>query len=134
MSAFLFVLGLAVVTMTAVSVLFTLVLPRRPVGIERLTLVVNRTVRLVFVALSAWRGPTRARTPSSPHRSGGADHPAPGMGRHLDTRVRLMLTATTHAFGDGLLQSLTALFTVGRSTSAGRRTPGSTSPSAPSGW
>ena len=52
MDALLFVLGLLIVLGTVTSVLFTLVLPRQPAGIQRVTLLVNRSVRLVFVALS----------------------------------------------------------------------------------
>ncbi len=52
MSAFAFVLGFAIVLITGANVLFTLVLPRRPAGIERLSLVVNRTVRYLFLVLS----------------------------------------------------------------------------------
>ncbi len=48
----LFAVGLLIVLMTSASVLFTIVLPREPRGFERLALVVNRTVRLVFLGLS----------------------------------------------------------------------------------
>ena len=46
----------------------------------------------------------------------------------------LMLAAGTRSFSGGLLQSLTALFTVGAVHIGGAPTPASTSPSGPSGW
>jgi hypothetical protein len=52
MSAFLFAVGVLLVVVTATSVLFTMVLPRRPSGIEKASLLVNRSVRVVFVGLS----------------------------------------------------------------------------------
>ena len=49
----LFVIGLVIiVVVTVANVLFTLALPRRPAGIGHLSLVVNRTVRRLFLALS----------------------------------------------------------------------------------
>ena len=52
MNQFLFVLGVVVVCVTLAEVLLTMVLPRRPAGVERLTVFVNRSVRLLFVGLS----------------------------------------------------------------------------------
>ena len=52
MSHVLFAVGLVVVLATAGSVLFTIVLPREPKGLERLTSYVNRVVRVGFLALS----------------------------------------------------------------------------------
>ena len=52
MNGALFALGLLLVLFTAASVLFTIVLPRDPRGFERLSLYVNRAVRLSFLALS----------------------------------------------------------------------------------
>ncbi|MGD0379579.1 MAG: hypothetical protein ABSC30_06295 [Acidimicrobiales bacterium] len=52
MSGLVFALGLAIVVITAANVVFTLVLPRRPAGIERLSLVVNRVVRFLFLVVS----------------------------------------------------------------------------------
>ena len=48
----LFVLGVLVVSLNAASVLFTMVLPRRPSGIERTSLLVNRAVRNTVGAIS----------------------------------------------------------------------------------
>jgi hypothetical protein len=47
-----FVIGLVIVVVTVANVLFTLVLPRRPAGIDHLSLVVDRTVRRLLLALS----------------------------------------------------------------------------------
>ncbi len=52
MRAVLFALGAIVVLLTAAGVLFVLVLPRRPRGLERLSLLVLSIVRLTFAALS----------------------------------------------------------------------------------
>ena len=46
----LLAIGLAVVLVTLVNVIFTMVLPRRPFGIDRLTLRINRLVLLLFSA------------------------------------------------------------------------------------
>ena len=69
---FAFAIGLVIVVLTLTQVLFAMVLPRRPSGIERMTLVVNRAVRLAFVArCRGWPRRTRARTDCwrRPHRS-----------------------------------------------------------------
>src|ERR1700685_4246878 len=52
MNGLVFALGLVIVIITAANVVFTLVLPRRPAGIERLSLLVNRIVRFVFLVVS----------------------------------------------------------------------------------
>ena len=46
------IVGLVVVVMTVSDVVLTMILPRRPSGIERLSLQVNRCVRLCFVVAS----------------------------------------------------------------------------------
>ena len=114
MNPVLFALGLVLVLFTVASVLFTLVLPRQPAGIERLTLVVNRTVRLAFVGISRLAKSYEAKdsllAPTAPVAL---------VAQLLFWAVTLtlgfglMLTAVTHSLSDGLLQSLTALFTVG---------------------
>jgi len=122
---FLFVLGLLVVLLTVTSVLFTLVLPRQPVGIERVTLVVNRSVRLAFVALSrlakSYEGKDAILAPTAPVAL---------LAQLVFWAVTLvigfglMLMATVHSFTDGLLQALTALFTVGAVHLGGRANTG----------
>jgi hypothetical protein len=111
---FLFVLGLVIVLLTVASVLFTLVLPRQPKGIERLTLLVNRTVRLVFVGFSRLAESYEAKdailAPTAPVALVAQLLFWAVM---LTVGFGLMLTAATHSLSDGLLQSVTALFTVG---------------------
>ncbi len=125
MNQLLFALGLFVVLVTVTSVLFTLVLPRQPKGIERMTLVVNRSVRLVFVALSrlaeTYEGKDAILAPTAPvallaQLLFWAALLVLGFG--------LMLMGTVHSLPDGLLQSLTALFTVGAVHIGGRPNTG----------
>jgi hypothetical protein len=111
---FAFALGLIIVVLTLTQVLFALVLPRRPSGLERMTLMVNRSVRLAFVALSrlakTYEGKDRLLAPTGPVAlmvqllvwAAG-----------LAIGFALMLQPTVHSLADGLTQSVTALFTVG---------------------
>ena len=114
MSEFLFVLGLLIVCLTLAEVLFTMVLPRRPMGIERLTLAVNRAVRLVFVGLSriakTYEGKDAILAPTAPVAL------VAQLGfwaLSLVIGFALMLYPTVHSIPEGLLQALTAMFTVG---------------------
>ena len=121
MNQLLFVIGLALVLLTVTSVLFTLVLPRRPVGIERPTLAVNRAVRLLFVALSRL-GTTYERKDAilAPTAPVALLAQLLFWAATLVLGFGLMLSATVHSVSDGLLQSLTALFTVGAVHVGGR--------------
>jgi hypothetical protein len=121
MNQLLFALGLAIVLLTVVSVLFTLVLPRQPMGVERMTLVVNRTIRLVFVALSRM-GKTYERKDAilAPTAPVALLAQLLFWAMTLVLGFGLMLTATLHSLPDGLLQALTALFTVGAVHIGGR--------------
>jgi hypothetical protein len=109
-----YVLGLAIVMITITEILFVLVLPRQPFGIERLTLVVNRSVRLFFVGLSRF-----AATYEKKDAILAPTAPVALLGQILFWAASLvvgfgiMLIPTTHSLGLGLLQALTALFTVG---------------------
>ena len=47
-----YVIGLLINVVTVVSVLFILVLPRQPQGLEKLTVVVNKSVHFTFVAIA----------------------------------------------------------------------------------
>jgi hypothetical protein len=114
MSAFLFAVGVLLVVVTATSVVFTMVLPRRPSGIEKATLLVNRVVRLVFVGLSrfarTYEGKDALLAPTAPvalvvQLLFWAASFIVGFG--------LILQTTTHQISTGLLQAMTALFTVG---------------------
>ena len=121
MDALLFALGLLIVLGTVVSVLFTLVLPRQPAGIQRVTLLVNRSVRLVFVAMSRL-----ARSYEAKDAILAPTAPVALLVQLLFWAVALvlgfglMLYAAVHSVGDGLLQALTALFTVGAVHTGGR--------------
>ena len=125
MNALAFVVGLTTVLVTVVSVLFILVLPRRPTGLERLSLVVNRIVRLAFVALSRF-----ARTYEGKDAILAPTAPVALLAQllfwasSLVVGFALMLTSTTHSFGPALTQALTALFTVGTVHVGGRANAG----------
>jgi hypothetical protein len=110
----LFVLGIVVIVLTAGNVLFTMVLPRRPYGLDRITLRVNRIVLRSLSHLTRLAKTYEAKdamlAPAGPVAlvvqllawAGG-----------LTVGFGLLITATHHSIGDGLLQALTALFTVG---------------------
>jgi hypothetical protein len=110
----LFVLGLVIVCVTLAEVLLTMVLPRRPAGVERLTVFVNRSVRLVFVGLSrlasTYEGKDAILAPTAPVA---LIAQLLFWGASLILGFGLMLMPTVHSFSEALLQSLTALFTVG---------------------
>jgi hypothetical protein len=121
----LFIIGLLIVLGTVTSVLFTLVLPRQPVGLERITLVVNRVVRLGFVALSRL-----AKTYETKDAILAPTAPVALIAQllfwaaSLTLGFGLMLVPTEHSLSDGLLQALTALFTVGAIHLGGRENTG----------
>ncbi len=121
MRPLLFALGLVVVLLTVVSVLFTLVLPRQPTGAERLTLVVNRTVRLAFVALSRL-GTTYERKDAilAPTAPVALLAQLVAWAAMLVLGFGLMVAASVPGLPDGFLQALTALFTVGAVHVGGR--------------
>jgi hypothetical protein len=114
MNAFLFAVGLLLVLATGLSVLFTMVLPRRPVGISRVSLWINRAVRVTFVRLTRLARSYEAKdailAPVGPVALV-AQLLAWAAGFILG--FALMLQATTHDLADGLLQALGSLFTVG---------------------
>ncbi len=121
MSGLVFAVGLVIVVVTAANVVFTLVLPRRPTGIERLSLVVNRTVRLVFLALSR---PARSYEVKDALMA-----PAAPVALLAQLAVWLsffvvgyafMIETTTHRFSDAFVQSAVSLFSVGTSHSGGQ--------------
>jgi len=117
---FLFVLGLIVVGVTLAEVLLTMVLPRRPAGVERLTLFVNRSVRLVFVGFSrlaqTYEGKDAILAPTAPVA---LIAQLLFWGASLVLGFALILMPTVHSISLGLLQALTALFTVGAVHSGG---------------
>jgi hypothetical protein len=109
-----YVLGLAIVLVTIVSVLFILVLPRKAQGLEKLTLIVNKSVHYSFVALSrlarTYEGKDSILAPTAPVA---LIAQLLWWAASLVLGFALMLMDTTHSFAHGLTQALTSLFTVG---------------------
>lgn len=114
MNQFYFAVGLLIVCLTAAQVLLTMVLPRRPSGVERQTIFVNRSVRLVFVGLSrlakTYEGKDAILAPTAPVA---LIVQLLFWGASLVVGFGLMLMPTVHSISEALLQALTALFTVG---------------------
>ena len=113
-SALLFVLGLIFSLIVGANVLFTLVLPRRPRGFERISLEINSMVRLTFIGLSqmARRYETKDAilAPTGPVCIV-AQLISWAIG--LIVAFTLMLYATTHSVANALQQATTSIFTVG---------------------
>lgn len=120
----LFVLGIVIVVFTVANVLFTMVLPRRPFGIDRLTVKINRLVltSLGYVSrlartyerkdhILAPAGPVALVVQLLVWASG------------LVVGFGVLIAATHHSLADGLLQALTALFTVGAARAGGASVP-----------
>jgi hypothetical protein len=116
----LFALGVIIVILTSASVLFTIVLPREPRGFERMTVIVNRAVRLVFVGLS--------RLASSYERKDvilASTAPVALIAQLFLWAAcfifgfALMLEATTQSFTASLAQAAGSVFTVGTIDLAG---------------
>jgi hypothetical protein len=112
--------GLVVVVGTGASVLFTMVLPRRPFGLERISLGVNRAIWFVFIGLSrlahSYETKDAILAPVGPmalvaQLAFWAVGFIVGFG--------LMLQPTTHNLADGLEQAVGSLFTVGAVHSGG---------------
>jgi hypothetical protein len=109
-----YVVGAFIVLVTVISVLFILVLPRQPQGLEKLTLVVNRTVHYTFLTMSrvarTYEGKDQILAPTAPVA---LIAQLLFWAASLVLGFALMLMPTTHSFVQALTQSLTALFTVG---------------------
>ena len=109
-----FALGLVIVVVTVISVVFILVLPRQPQRLERLTVVVNRSVHLTFLTLSRL-----ARSYETKDLILGPTAPVALVAQLLFWAISLvvgfalMLMPTTHSFWSGFTEALTSLFTVG---------------------
>lgn len=114
MDQFLFALGIAIVLLTGASVLFTMVLPRSPKGFDRLSVSVNRVVRLVFLAFTRFITDYERKdaflAPLGPVALVAQLIIWAGC---LALGFALMLLYSTHHFSQAFLQSTTALFTVG---------------------
>ena len=114
MSVVATIVGLIVVVVTVSDVVLTMVLPRRPSGIERLSLQVNRSVRVCFVLVS--------RLAKTYERQDAILAPTGPVAlivqllfwaACLVLGFGLLLVGAGDSIADGLLQALTALFTVG---------------------
>jgi hypothetical protein len=114
------ILGVTVVVLTVVDVVFTMVLPRRPSGIEHVSLWVNLSVRMAFERLS--------HLAKTYERQDAILAPTGPVALVLQLLLwaaflvlgfALVLVGTGLSFSDGLLQALTALFTVGAVHSGG---------------
>src|SRR3954447_6267071 len=114
MNTFLFLLGLLLVLAAGANVLSTMVLPRRPVGLARLSLSLYRSVRLVLVGLSklarSYEAKDAVLAPAGPVALVAQ---LVGWAVAFIVGFALMLMPTTKGLPDGLLQALGSLFTVG---------------------
>jgi len=120
-SALWYVGGSLVVLVTAASILFTLVLPRSTGGVvERITLTVNRTVRLLFIGIAqfakSYEGKDAVFAPTAPVALVAQLVVWAGL---LTLGFALVLEPTTHAFGAAVRQSAASLFTVGQVRAGG---------------
>jgi hypothetical protein len=120
MNAFVTIVGVVVVVVTVSDVVLTMVLPRRPSGVERLSLWVNRSVRICFVLVS--------HLAKTYERQDAILAPAGPVAlvvqllfwaACLVLGFGLILVGAGASFADGLLQAMTALFTVGSVHSGG---------------
>jgi hypothetical protein len=120
MDSVLFVAGLLIVVLTSATVLFTIVLPREPRGFERLSMVVNNTVRWSFLALSrvarSYEAKDALLAPMAPVALVGQLVMWSAL---YAAGFALMLEHTTHHFLSAITQSIGALFTVGTIDLAG---------------
>jgi hypothetical protein len=125
LNAFYFVVGLVLVVLTSVGILFILVLPRQPSGLEKSSLWVNRAVRFVFLLLSRLARSYEAKDAIlAPIAPVALIAQLLFWSMCLTLGFALMLMNTVHSFGPALLQALTALFTVGSYHVGGTANPG----------
>ena len=119
------IVGLVVVVVTVADVIFTMVLPRRPSGIERLSLQVNRSVRMCFV-LASHLAKTYERQDAILAPTGPVALVVQLIfwAASLVFGFGLLLVGAGASFADGLLQALTSLFTVGAVHSGGQADTG----------
>ncbi len=117
----LLVLGVLIVAFMSTNVMFTMVLPRRPFGVDRLNLWINRAVLFTMSRL-ARLGPTYEWKDAFLSPAGPVALVAQLMfwAAGLTVGFGLVIAATHHPLGDGLLQALTSLFTVGAAHAGGR--------------
>ncbi|HEY1651988.1 MAG TPA: hypothetical protein VGG09_08930 [Acidimicrobiales bacterium] len=108
------VVGFVVVIVTVADVILTMVLPRRPSGVERFSLWVNRSVRVCFV-LASHVAKTYERQDAILAPTGPVALVVQLLfwAACLVLGFGLILVGAGASFADALLQALTALFTVG---------------------
>jgi hypothetical protein len=125
MNIFWTIVGLVVVVVTVADVVLTMVLPRRPSGVERLSLWVNRSVRTCFVLVSHW-AKTYERQDAILAPAGPVALVVQLLfwAACLVLGFGLILVGAGASLADGLLQAMTALFTVGSVHSGGRADAG----------
>ena len=116
-----YVAGLFIVLVTVVSVLFILVLPRQPQGLEKLTVIVNKSVHYSFVMFARM-----AKTYEVKDSILAPTAPVALIAQLLWWAVclivgfALMLMNTTHSFAHGLTQAGTATDFIEHGRSDGR--------------
>src|SRR3984957_16963611 len=105
------IVGVIVVVLTVADVVLPMVLPRRPSGIERLSLQVNRAVRVCFV-LASRLAKTYERQDAILAPTGPVALVVQLLfwAGFLVLGFGLLLVGAGASFADGLLQALTALF------------------------
>src|ERR1700733_3441413 len=120
MNAVATILGIIIVVVTVADVVLTMVLPRRPSGIERLSLYVNRGVRMCF-AQASHLAKTYERQDAVLAPTGPVALVVQLLfwAACLVLGFGLILVGAGASFGDGFLQALTALLTVGAVHSGG---------------
>ena len=116
-----FALGIVIASLTSANVLFTMVLPRRPFGIDRLGLWIDRGVLTATSYLSrAWKTYEHKDAVLAPMGPVVLLLQLMSWAVGLTVGFGLLIAATHHPLGDGLLQALTSLFTVGAAREGGR--------------
>src|ERR1700722_7861243 len=114
MDQVLFVVGAAMVLLTGASIVFTMVLPRRPRGLERLPVLVSRYTRVAFLAASRF-----VRSYETKDAILAPVGPVALVAQLLFwagsfiVGFALILERSTHNFANATLQAAVALFTVG---------------------
>jgi hypothetical protein len=120
MDVVLFAFGVVVVLLTGASILFTMVLPRSPRGFERLSVLINRIVRLTFLAISrlfrSYEAKDAVLAPTGPVALVAQLLVWAGC---FILGFALMLYPTTRDVGDSLSQAAVSLFTVGAAHTGG---------------
>jgi hypothetical protein len=110
----LFAAGVALVLFTGASILFTMVLPRSPRGFERLSVGVNRMVRVSFLAATRFvENYERKDALLAPVGPVALVAQLLFWAGCFIVGFALMLETTTHHIGNAFLQATGALFTVG---------------------